>query len=379
MKGRNERRQGLPLHALLSRTAAPSALSVAVLAAGALVPGLTSAASAKTAAPEDARATIHSGNVTNCGTGQNGAGIGGTAYGIDDGNSLAAPGAVVDFTGGALGGTYLDLLQVKAGFEISAVIVKGGDAYNVYLPGSQSAAPTGLGTLPWNNLRSPNNASGGPAGISHWFVCAAPASTPDPDPGTGPTDPGTGDPGDPGTGDPGTGDPGTGDPGTGDPGDPGMGDPGDPGTGDPGTGDPGTGDPGTGDPGTGDPGTDDPGTDIGTGVSDPGTTDLGTTDPGTTDPGTTDPGTTDPGTSDQGTPTSDTGGEQSTQNVTEVVVTDPKGLSESRVTPIADTTDEVDALPRTGGDGWGLASTGGLVILTGVTLVAAGRGRRRGR
>ena len=51
------------------------------------------------------------------------------------------------------------------GYVVTGVVVKGGSAYNVY-------DAEDLGELAWEDLRPPVNSSGGPAGISHWFVCA---------------------------------------------------------------------------------------------------------------------------------------------------------------------------------------------------------------
>jgi hypothetical protein len=67
-------------------------------------------------------------------------------------------------------GTYIDITAVADGVDVVGVIVKGGPAYNKY-------AVADLGDLPWLDLHSPLNASGGPAGISHWFACGVDSET----------------------------------------------------------------------------------------------------------------------------------------------------------------------------------------------------------
>jgi LPXTG-motif cell wall-anchored protein len=73
-----------------------------------------------------------------------------------------APGKFT-FTGG-VDQQDLDITAVPANTTITGVVVKGGDAYNVYL------APK-LGALPWNDLRSPRNNGGQVPAISHWYAC----------------------------------------------------------------------------------------------------------------------------------------------------------------------------------------------------------------
>jgi cell division septation protein DedD len=63
--------------------------------------------------------------------------------------------------------TYVTVTGVPGGTTVTGIVVKGSDAYNVYLPGA-------LGALPWKNLHSPiAGNSGKPATISHWFACGA--------------------------------------------------------------------------------------------------------------------------------------------------------------------------------------------------------------
>jgi hypothetical protein len=61
--------------------------------------------------------------------------------------------------------TYITVTGVPGGTTVTGIVVKGSDAFNVYLPGA-------LGALPWQNLHSPiAGNSGKPATISHWFAC----------------------------------------------------------------------------------------------------------------------------------------------------------------------------------------------------------------
>ncbi|MDX8052574.1 LPXTG cell wall anchor domain-containing protein [Lentzea sp. BCCO 10_0798] len=72
-----------------------------------------------------------------------------------------APGEFT-FTGG-VDKQDLDITAGPTGVTVTGIVVKGGDAYNVYL------APK-LGALPWNDLRSPDKNDNVPA-ISHWYGC----------------------------------------------------------------------------------------------------------------------------------------------------------------------------------------------------------------
>lgn len=57
-------------------------------------------------------------------------------------------------------GTYFDLPDIPEGFTLTGVVVKGGDAYNVYL-GSESTT----------DLHAPLGPNDEPAGLSHWYAC----------------------------------------------------------------------------------------------------------------------------------------------------------------------------------------------------------------
>jgi LPXTG-motif cell wall-anchored protein len=66
------------------------------------------------------------------------------------------------FTGGK-NTPDLDITAIPDGVTITGVVVKGAEAYNVYLAGK-------LGELPWNDLRAPDKNDKAPE-ISHWYAC----------------------------------------------------------------------------------------------------------------------------------------------------------------------------------------------------------------
>jgi hypothetical protein len=98
---------------------------------------------------DDPRAVVHADNVTTCAA----AGLPGETYQpsqiqheVDESN------------------TYIDVKADVADGTITAIVVKGGPAYNVYLASA-------LGGFPALDLRPPLVSSGKPAQISHWFAC----------------------------------------------------------------------------------------------------------------------------------------------------------------------------------------------------------------
>jgi hypothetical protein len=125
-----------------------------------------SASAEEPPASGDPRATSFNGNVVDCA----GAGLAGSVIAVTSTEDA----------------TNVNITAIPAGNTVTGVVVKGGDAYNVYLPGA-------LGTLPWLNLHAPLNPNAEPAGISHWFVCATPTppTTPPTTPATVTTTPAT--------------------------------------------------------------------------------------------------------------------------------------------------------------------------------------------
>ncbi|MGW4212964.1 LPXTG cell wall anchor domain-containing protein [Lentzea sp. NPDC004789] len=134
-----------PLAALAAASFALVALSATAYAGGDLESGDARAT---------AHATPHGNNVTTC----EAAGLPGTTIASADVK------ASVDGSD-----TYIDVLDHTG---VTAVVVKGGDAYNVYLASALTAG--------WTGLHSPLNPNGKPAQISHWFACGGTTEQPPP-------------------------------------------------------------------------------------------------------------------------------------------------------------------------------------------------------
>lgn len=73
-----------------------------------------------------------------------------------------APGEFT-FTGGK-NKLDLDITAAPPNVTVTGVVVKGSNAYNVYLADK-------LGALPWNDLRAPQNKGDNVPEISHWYAC----------------------------------------------------------------------------------------------------------------------------------------------------------------------------------------------------------------
>ncbi|TNC29250.1 LPXTG cell wall anchor domain-containing protein [Amycolatopsis alkalitolerans] len=140
--------RGRPLRAVFT---------VAVLALGVVLGGVATAQ----AASEDPRAAVKEGNVTTC----EGAGLAG--------DILSAPADYTYTRGKDNVDQYVDILTVTPGITVTGIVVKGGDAYNLYVPGEQGLAAT----PPWTALRSPLVAGKNIPQISHWFVCGTKTTT----------------------------------------------------------------------------------------------------------------------------------------------------------------------------------------------------------
>jgi hypothetical protein len=143
-----------------------SVVGVAALAAGFTV-ALSGVASADSAS--DGRATFHDGNATTCedvgfpDSTQVGADGNGSA---DDDN---VSGEVSENAGSIQPGTgeELNVSIASDAVVIDAVVVKGGNGYNVY--SDPSVLPPALD--PPQHYISPLNGGGNVPAISHWFVC----------------------------------------------------------------------------------------------------------------------------------------------------------------------------------------------------------------
>jgi LPXTG-motif cell wall-anchored protein len=148
---------------IITRRRVRSAATVFALATAALL-GVTGTALA--CHTDDGRAVATPKNVSTCEKAQ----LPGTEISTKD----------LTFTGGTEKDKYLNITAVAEGVTVTAIVVKGGDGYNIYEPGQR-----GLGkTPPWEKLRSPMNGGGQQADISHWFVCGEkktkPTETPKP-------------------------------------------------------------------------------------------------------------------------------------------------------------------------------------------------------
>lgn len=136
----------------------------AILAVTVVVLGMTVWAAAEEPPPSgDTRAISHAGNASDCA----GAGLAGEALAewSDEGKDTAN----VTFEGGEPErDQYLTILDVADGFTVSGIVIKGGDGYNVYVPGARGLPSD----PPWRDLNAPLVGNGNVPQISHWFVCA---------------------------------------------------------------------------------------------------------------------------------------------------------------------------------------------------------------
>lgn len=133
----------------------------AAIVAASLALATTTFATAYAAETVDSRATPFDGNAATCAD----AGLKGDI--VDEGD--------LEFTGGVIDSDQtLTITGVADGLDVTGIVVKGGDAYNVYVPGE-----LGLGTdVPWEDLQAPTNDGGNQPELSHWFVCATGEVTP---------------------------------------------------------------------------------------------------------------------------------------------------------------------------------------------------------
>lgn len=127
-----------------------SAVTVVALATAAL---LGTAGSALATRSDDRATQVVGSNATTC----EGAKLPGKVLPTSD----------LTFTGGTQEDLHLAITAVAKGVTVTAIVVKGGHGYNVYVPGEK-----GLPEVPpWTELRSPLNKGDQQAQISHWFVC----------------------------------------------------------------------------------------------------------------------------------------------------------------------------------------------------------------
>ncbi|WP_019819271.1 hypothetical protein [Saccharomonospora saliphila] len=145
------------------RTTVASALAIG------LVTGWASTASATEEAAEDPRAERHDGNVTTCA--EFGGGI---LISLGDDEAVENTPELVYEGGQPNQDRHLTITEVPDDLTVTAVVVKGGPAYNVYVPGENGLSAT----APWEDLRAPLNPGGNVPTISHWFACGEEAPSP---------------------------------------------------------------------------------------------------------------------------------------------------------------------------------------------------------
>jgi hypothetical protein len=165
------------------RGARPVAMVAVVLA---IVGAASWAGAAPNPAPSDPQhADFHAGNVVSCSQ----IGLASSTTLFADGDSAlsgAVTGTVQAHSGGGEEG---NITAVASGVVIDAIVVKGGPAYNVYLPD-----PPGSGTLSGSHVFptypgpyiAPLNPGGNVPTFSHWFVCYHGGDVPTPPQPPGP-------------------------------------------------------------------------------------------------------------------------------------------------------------------------------------------------
>ena len=116
---------------------------------------LGAATAAHAAETDDPRATAYDDNATTC---------------ADAGLSGEHVTKRITYQGGTPNeDQYLDITAVDEGVEVTGIVVKGGNGYNVYVPGQNGLSAT----PPWEELRSPLTDGGNLPQISHWYVCGS--------------------------------------------------------------------------------------------------------------------------------------------------------------------------------------------------------------
>lgn len=151
-------------------------VAAASLAVAAAVTGIALSTGAQAAETDDPRAVAHDGNATTCAA----AGLSGDLVDKSD----------LEFTGGVVDSdTSVTITGVADGLDVTGIVVKGGDAYNVYEPGARGLSAD----VPWADLVAPINNGGQQPQLSHWYVCAEeteePPTSSTPPSSTEPTEP----------------------------------------------------------------------------------------------------------------------------------------------------------------------------------------------
>jgi hypothetical protein len=140
-----------------------AAVSVFIVASGA-------GASASPSASDPVHANFVAGNVVSCDQ----IGLPNSTTLFADGDSSLSGAVTGTVEAHAGGGQEANITAVAAGVVIDAIVVKGGSAYNVYLPdppGSGSGAGSHVFPTYSGPYIAPLNSGGNIPALSHWFVC----------------------------------------------------------------------------------------------------------------------------------------------------------------------------------------------------------------
>lgn len=150
---------------VLTKPRTRAAIAGAAIAVATVVTGALIATTAQAAETTDPRATAHDGNAAKCAD----AGLLGEIIDPDD----------LEYTDGEINvDQSVTITGVPDLVVVTGIVVKGGDAYNVYEPGKRGLPLT----VPWEDLVAPLNDGGQQPALSHWFVCGTPDTPPSTDP-----------------------------------------------------------------------------------------------------------------------------------------------------------------------------------------------------
>ncbi|ROS44740.1 LPXTG cell wall anchor domain-containing protein [Amycolatopsis thermoflava] len=134
----------------------------AAVAGALLATGFVLGTATAHAAAEDPRATRHEGNASTC------------ADAKLAGSILTSPDDYTYTRGKLEDDQYLDILTVSPDITVTGIVVKGGNAYNVYEPGKLGLPDS----PPWTDLRAPvTGQNDNIPQLSHWFVCGTEKTT----------------------------------------------------------------------------------------------------------------------------------------------------------------------------------------------------------
>lgn len=153
-------------HRSSTKRAAVVAGTAALLAAGSAFVAIPASASASLDAADE-RGKAVAGKPTTCAK----VGAEGSLYGKQfvKKEKFADPTIPVEWDQGTIASKALDILKVREGFEVTAIVVHGGKGYNLYTPDTLGEIePNG-----WLRLHAPATKKGAlQEGMDYWFLCA---------------------------------------------------------------------------------------------------------------------------------------------------------------------------------------------------------------